>query len=228
MENKTTKTNTIADNLKMIEFCVKKLDSLADGYKPLPKRMVGYGIMNDPLDMSDSYWDPFNKENAIDNRIAHFKGAVASLIEQKDNLTQTQFYAIQNRTLDIAKHAIKTQRLADATQFINLIASAELEGKTSPMKNRSAKVKELLLGTVDAYKEQYDSLSGGIFSKQSSSDANKQYNIKKTVEKLMDDIDAGKYGEELKGQAKGSVYKEIESKFFGFGGRYFVHDHDMF
>lgn len=227
MENKTTKTNTIADNLKMIEFCVKKLDDLSDGYKPLPRRMVGYGIMNDPLDMSDSYWDPFNKENAIDNRIAHFKGAVASLIEQKDNLTQTQFYAIQNRTLDIAKHAIKTQRLADATQFIHLIASAELEGKTSPMKNRSAKVKELLLDTADAYKAQYDSLSGGIFSKQSSSDANKQYRIKKTVEELMDDIDAGKYGEELKGQAKGSVYKEIESKFFSFG-RYFVHDHDMF
>ena len=228
MENKTTKTNTVAENIKMIEFCVKKLDDLSDGYKPLPRRMVGYGIMNDPLDMSDSYWDPFNKENAIDNRIAHFKVAVASLIEQKDNLTQTQFYAIQNRTLDVARQAIKTQRLADATQFINLIASAELEGKTSPMKNRSAKVKELLLATVDVYKQQYDGLSGGYFSRKSSSDADKQYNIKKTVEKLMDDINAGKYGEELKGKEKSSVYQEIESKFFGFGGRYFFHDHDMF
>jgi hypothetical protein len=79
------------------------------------------------------------------------------LIEQKESLTQTQLYAMQNRTLDITSQAIKTQRLADATQFINLIASAELEGRTSPMKNRSGKVKELLSATVDAYKQQYDS-----------------------------------------------------------------------
>ena len=226
MENQPT--NKVAENLKMLEFCVKKLDALAEGYEPLPKRMIGYGIMNDPIGNDDVYWDPINKEHAIDNRIAHFKVAVASLIEEKEGLTQTQFYAIQNRTLDIANHAIKTQRLADATQFIGLIASAELEGKTSPMKNRAAKVKELLADTVDAYKQQYDSLKTGMFSRQSSADANKQYDIKKTVEKIMDDVAAGKFGEELKGGSKGSFYRELEDKFFGTFGRNATFDHDLY
>lgn len=229
MEEKKNTTPSIADNIKTLESCVKKIQKLSVGYEPLSKALKGWGYaIDNSLSLDDPCWDPIKKENSIDYQIAAFKKAVASLVEQKDSLSQVQFYTIQNRTLDMTELAISTHHLADATQFVHLISSGELEGKTSPMKHRTDKVQTLLLDIITLYKKKYDEHSGGMFSRQSTSDANIQYDIKKTVEKLMDEIKSGKFGEELKGEEKGSLYKQIESKFFGWGGRYFIYDHDMF
>lgn len=225
MEKDKKPQPSIAENIQTLEACVKKIQKLSEDYVPVGEALKGWGYaIDNSLDSDDPCWEPIKIEDKISFYLKQFKTAVSSLIEQKDQLTQTQFYAIQNRTLEFTDHVIKVHRLEDATQFTHLISSGELEGRTSPMKKRSEKVKQAILSIVDIYKSQHKKLSGGMFSRASVSDSNKQYRIEKCVEKLMDEVKAGKFGEEFKGEGRDTLYNEIEKKFFGSSGRYPCYD----
>ena len=156
MEKKeVTQDNSIATNLKILDLCAKKLKKLSTNFEPLPKgRMIGYSLMNDPIGSDDTYWDPFNKKDSIDSYVKHAKESIDLLLEQKDDLTYTQFHTIQNRIREITEYAITTRRLKPATDFTLTISSGNLEGPTSPMKDREKIVESLLVGIFTGYNKE--------------------------------------------------------------------------
>ena len=210
MRNPTVEKKDVGEGIQRLELIVKNLSKYSKGYKPISSRMAGYTVGNDPMDTSDVYYEPFRRENSINALVSDGKKTICSLVKNRTSMTQTQFYTLQRLLVTMSESLIDTQRLEDASQLTEVLASGRVEGATSPMKKRNQKVKELLQKISKGYQSKYDSLNGSSSSRpERSENEDSQYSLQKNYKSFLAKVEAGNFGQDLKDIKEIGLYSKL-------------------